>query len=98
MIQLTRKEIIYNHEMLLASIHFWESSTNTFQLPCCMITPTLFDIAAITSLRPTAKVFDPTKIKNPREIFDFKGTGLNSFLAENMGTEVYVSDQEHFDS
>jgi hypothetical protein len=95
LIQLTRKEIFYNHEMLLASIHFWESSTNTFQLPCGMLTPTLFDIAAITGLRPTGQVFDPTKIKNPRDFFDFQKTGLNSFLAENMATGPEVSDKEH---
>src|ERR1044072_7151378 len=30
LIQLTSKEIIYNHNMMLATIHFWESSTSTF--------------------------------------------------------------------
>ena len=81
--------------MLLATIHFWESSTNTFQLPYGMITPTLFDVAVITGLRPTGKVFDPTKVKNSREIFDFKGTGMANFKEENMGTEAEVSDHEH---
>ena len=50
LIQLSRKEISYNPNMLLEAIHFWESSTNTFQLPCGMITPTLFDVAAITGV------------------------------------------------
>src|ERR1044072_1969496 len=60
-----------------------------------MLTPTLFDIAAIAGLRPTGQVFDPAKIKNPRDFFDFQKTGLNSFLAENMATGPEVSDKEH---
>src|ERR1044072_4859023 len=64
LIQLSREKIKYNANMLLAAIHFWESSTHTFQIPCGMITPTLFDIAAITGLRPTGQTYDPTKFKN----------------------------------
>ncbi|MCI46074.1 hypothetical protein A2U01_0067314, partial [Trifolium medium] len=33
--------------MLVAALHFWERSTNTFHFKVGMMTPTLFDIAAI---------------------------------------------------
>lgn len=46
--------------MLLASLYFWEGSTNTFQLPCGILTPTLFDVATITGLSPLEETFDPT--------------------------------------
>lgn len=46
--------------MFVAPLYFWEGTTNTFQFPCGMITPTLFDVEAIIGLRPTGGVFDPT--------------------------------------
>ncbi|KAK2384608.1 hypothetical protein QL285_071936 [Trifolium repens] len=53
LIQLSRERPRYNAEMLIAALHFWENSTNTFHLKAGMMTPTLFDVAAITGLRPT---------------------------------------------
>jgi hypothetical protein len=47
--------------MLIAAMHFFEKSTNTFQFKCGMLTPTLLDVAAITCLRPDGEPFDPTK-------------------------------------
>ena len=40
-------------------MYFWDNTHFTFHLPCGMVTPTLFDIAAITGLRPTGDYFDP---------------------------------------
>lgn len=51
-IQLSRIAHRVNLSMLLASIFFWEGSTNMFHLPCGMLTPTLFDVVAITRLSP----------------------------------------------
>jgi len=42
-------------------MHFWESSTNTMQLKCGMLTPTLLDVAAITGLPPTGEAYDPDR-------------------------------------
>lgn len=47
-IQILRNAHQINPCMLLASMYFWEGSTNTFQLPCGMLKPTLFDVATIT--------------------------------------------------
>lgn len=60
MIQLSRTDHMYNPCMLVTLIFFWEGSTNTFQLPCRMITPTLFDVETITCLSPLGEVFNPT--------------------------------------
>src|ERR1044072_205201 len=94
LIQISRKPIRYNHAMLLASIYFWESSTNTFQIPCGMITPTLFEVAAITGLRPTGQTYDPTKFKDQKSIFDTNSTSFSAFIDEHMG-EDDVTDWEH---
>src|ERR1044072_4731137 len=59
-----------------------------------MITPTLLDMAAITGLRPTGQVYNPTKFKNQKEIFSFKRTGLTSFIEEHMRIGD-VTNEEH---
>ncbi|GAU46482.1 hypothetical protein TSUD_402370 [Trifolium subterraneum] len=46
--------------MIIDALHFFESSTNTFQFECGMMTPTLFDVAAITRIPPTGDTYDPT--------------------------------------
>lgn len=46
--------------MLLVSIFFWEGLTNTFQFPCGMLIPTLFDVATITCLSPLGEIFTLT--------------------------------------
>ena len=94
LIQFSRTAIKYNHAMLFAAIHFWESSTNTFQIPCGMITPTLFDVAAITGLRPTGATYDPAKYKDQKSIFDTKSTSFSGFIEEHIG-EGDVTDWEH---
>jgi hypothetical protein len=47
--------------MLVAALHFFESSTNTFHFECGMMTSTLFDVAAITGLPPTGDAYDPAE-------------------------------------
>ncbi|WJX77585.1 hypothetical protein P8452_60878 [Trifolium repens] len=60
--QFSRTGPKYKPELLVAALHFYEKSTNTFQFKCGMLTPTLLDVAAITGLRPVGDHFDPTKI------------------------------------
>ncbi|PNX61720.1 hypothetical protein L195_g052602, partial [Trifolium pratense] len=47
LIQLSRTGLKYQQEMIVAALHFFESSTNTFHFECGMMTPTLLDVAAI---------------------------------------------------
>lgn len=50
LVQLSRSGPMYNPNMLIAVLYLWEGSTNTFQLKCGMITPTLLDVKTITNL------------------------------------------------
>jgi hypothetical protein len=58
--------------MLVAALHFYENSTNTFHFECGMMPHTLFDVAALTGLRPIGETYDLTQTSNnisftPRE-------------------------------
>ncbi|PNX75439.1 hypothetical protein L195_g031375 [Trifolium pratense] len=57
--QLSRTGLKYQQEMIIVVLHFFESSTNTFHFECGMMTPTLFDVAAITGLLPIGDTYDP---------------------------------------
>ncbi|KAK2446307.1 serine/threonine-protein phosphatase 7 long form protein [Trifolium repens] len=95
LIQLSREGPRYNAEMLIAALHFWESSTNTFHFKAGMMTPTLFDVAAITGLRPTGPTFDP-KYTTVNHHFDFKILSFSGFLKTFHDTsDEDVSFEEH---
>ncbi|KAK2416159.1 serine/threonine-protein phosphatase 7 long form protein [Trifolium repens] len=95
LIQLSREGPKYNAEMLKAALHFWENSTNTFHFMAGMMTPTLFDVAAITGLRPTGPTFDP-KYTTVNHHFDFKVLSFSGFLKTFHDTsDEDVSFEEH---
>src|SRR4051812_10692234 len=96
LIQLSKTGLKYNQTMLVASVHFWDASHNTFHLPCGMITPTLFDIAAITGLRPTGETFDPNEMDNDTIGFNDSQVTYTAFIQKHhITTETTVSDEEH---
>ena len=88
----------YSCGMLLAATQFWEGSTNTFHTKCGMITPTLLDIAAITGLKPTARVFNH-RDANPISLkFDIGDSGkptYNNFIDYHAKTLGLVTPGEH---
>lgn len=93
-IQISRYAHYINPCMLLASMYFWEGSTNTFQLPCGMLTPTLFDIAVITGLSPLGDTFDPTLPM--KKTFSFGWASLQNYIEDHHNKDfVEVSDEEH---
>ena len=59
LIMLSKIGLEYSTSMLVSSSYFWDSTRYTFHLPCGMVTPTLFDLAAITVLKPTGHTYDP---------------------------------------
>lgn len=94
MIQISRVGPRYNPTMLLASIFFWEGSTNTFLFPCVMLTPTLFNVASITLLNPLDETFTLTIETNHEfiiERFSFK----NFIIDHHYKKNDEVSNQEH---
>jgi hypothetical protein len=94
LIQLSRTGIKYNQKMIIAALHFFESSTNTFHFECGMMTPTLFDVAAITGLPPTGATYDPY---NASKNFDvtMNDKTYAKYMAEHHLDDKEVSDDEH---
>jgi hypothetical protein len=85
----------YRPELLIAAMHFYEKSTNTFQFKCGMMTPTLLDVAAITGLRPNGETFDLTQTSKNIELI-YKENTYSKFIAGNRGKDgEEVSDIEH---
>jgi hypothetical protein len=81
--------------MIIAAMHFFESSTNTFHFECGMMTPTLFDVSAITGLSPVGETYDPANT-NPNIEFNYKEKTFQKYILENNQTgEEEVSDIEH---
>lgn len=82
--------------MLLPSLHFWEGSTNTFQLCRGMVMPILFYITAITGLRLTGEVFDPFFNSGDIIGFNSKRASFTNFIADHFDeATTEVSDEEH---
>jgi hypothetical protein len=95
LIQFSRTGPKYKPELLIAALHFYEKSTNTFQFRCGMLTPTLLDVAAITGLRPNGDHFDPTQTGHKVEL-NYKENTFSKYIAENIGKEgEEVSVEEH---
>lgn len=87
----------YCQNMLVAALYFWESSTNTFQLPCGMVTPTLFDIVSITGLRPTDDNFEPNERDEDTINFNTNRASFGKYIKTyHNNNTVEVSDKEHF--
>lgn len=80
--------------MLLASLYFKEGSTNIFQLPCGMLTSTLFVVATITGLSPLGEVFDPTL--STENTFSFGRVNLLNYIEDPHNKDsVEVSGEEN---
>lgn len=84
--------------MLLAALQFWDSSINSFHTKCGMITPTLLDIAAITSLKPTGEVFDceaVAPISLRFDVGDSRKPTYNNFIDHHATSSGPVTTEEH---
>ncbi|GAU38874.1 hypothetical protein TSUD_67370 [Trifolium subterraneum] len=93
-IQLSRLGLKYQQEMIIAALHFFESSTNTFQFECGMMTPTLFDVAAITGLPPTGDTYDPNLAGSKIEP-KIRTKSYTKYIEEQNQLKGEVSDEEH---
>jgi len=83
--------------MILAALHFWNSSTSSLHLKCGMLTSTLLDIAAITGLKPTGETFDPSKCKSV-VTFNFVKATCGPYVKHQRKPHTKeVSDDEHID-
>lgn len=93
-IELSRP-ITMDPAMLGASFFFWNRMTNNFHLRCGMMSPILFELVAITSLRPDGKVLHHCSL--PQNILDvMKGASnsFSSFVMYHNKKEDNVIDEE----
>lgn len=58
LIMLSKLDLDYTNPMLVSSLYLWDNTHYTFHLPCVMVTPILFDMAAITGLKPTGHTYN----------------------------------------
>ena len=96
--QLFRHQIPCNHSILGPIFYFWIKTTNTLQLPCGMISPTLFKLAAIAGLWPTRTTIHFDLELDYVKAYNFDNSELASlaFIQNNIGnpsTPIY--DNEH---
>jgi hypothetical protein len=94
LIQLSRYDPQYQPELLIATMHFYEKSTNTFQFPCGMMTPTLLDVSALTGLRPLGETFDPANTSENID-FDYDDLSFTKYIAKHHKDKGEVSNIEH---
>ena len=95
LIQISRYGPKYHNELIFAALHFWNPSNNSLHLKCGMLTPTLLDVAGLTSLKPTGYTFNPDVTTSQYSVnFDSPAYGL--FIANNHDTKcAEVSADEH---
>jgi predicted acetyltransferase len=81
--------------MLIAALQFWNVSTSSLRLKCGMFTPTLLDVAAITSLKPTGEIFDCDNTSSYFH-FDFKRAAFGHYIEDHHDTDSEeTTDKEH---
>ncbi|XP_050883068.1 uncharacterized protein LOC127086362 [Lathyrus oleraceus] len=96
LIQLSRAGPNICPNMLLASLYFWDSTYNTFHLPCGMVTPTLFDAATIVGLHPNGIDFNPTNLNEDTIAFDTSLAPYSLFTSYyHDKSTMEVSDVKH---
>ena len=79
-------------------IYFWSKTTNTLQLPYGMISPTLFELAATTSVRPIGKIIHFDLIPNYVKAYNFNDSkpSYSAFILNNIRPpSITVFDAEH---
>src|ERR1051325_3831483 len=85
----------YSQPLLLASLYFWDNTYNIFHLPYGMLTPTFFDIAAITRLSPIGETFDPNEDADNLIDFDVRHASFSKYITFYHSAEEEVSKVEH---
>lgn len=96
LIELSKVGPAYCPNMLLASLYFWDRPHQTFHFRCGMMTPTLFDLAAIVGLKPIGEEFDPLFLNEDSIGFDVSRAAYNTHIRhyhDTTTTEVF--DIEH---
>uniref|UniRef100_A0A151UEW2 Aminotransferase-like plant mobile domain-containing protein n=1 Tax=Cajanus cajan TaxID=3821 RepID=A0A151UEW2_CAJCA len=91
-VQLSKYDLnVFNPQMLLSAIFFWNKETHAFKFPCGFVCPTLLDIAAITVLKPLGDCYLPDTLE---EEIPMKDTSIvwdkktySAFVSAHHGEE-----------
>nr|KYP31536.1 hypothetical protein KK1_048078 [Cajanus cajan] len=100
-IQLAKFDLhLFDPQMLLSEIFFWNRETRAFEFPCGFVCPTLLDIAVITGLTPLGDRFHPDVFEDEISIKDLsitwdKKTYLAFINAHVEQPRTPVSTSEH---
>nr|KYP46845.1 hypothetical protein KK1_031548 [Cajanus cajan] len=103
-IQLAKFDLhLFDPQMLLSAIFFWNRETRAFEFPCGFVGPTLLDIAAITGLTPLGDRFHPDVFEDEISMNELSITwDKKTYLAfinahvEQPGTPVSPSEHIAF--
>nr|KYP34663.1 hypothetical protein KK1_044361 [Cajanus cajan] len=100
-VQLSKYDLnVFNPQMLLSAVFFWNKETHAFKFPCGIVCPTLLDIVAITGLKPLGDRYLPNILEEEIPmtetlIFWDKKTYF-AFVSAHHGEEgTPVTDFEH---
>nr|KYP35927.1 hypothetical protein KK1_042998 [Cajanus cajan] len=103
-IQLAKFDLhLFDPQMLLSAIFFWNRETRAFEFPYGFVCPTLLDIAAITGLPPVGDRFYPDSFEEEISIKELSITWdkktylafINAHVAQ-PGTPVSISEHIAF--
>lgn len=96
LIMLSKVKLDYSSTLLVSSLYFWDITHYTFHLPYGMVTPTLFDIAAITGLKLTGNTYDPNIESDDSIAFTTSRAAYSTHITHYHGKDTdTISDVEH---
>jgi len=67
--------------MLLAALHFWNTSISSLHLKCGMLTPILLYVAAKIGLKPTCETFESNNFESDLT-FDFDKATFGNYIID----------------
>nr|KYP69744.1 hypothetical protein KK1_008945 [Cajanus cajan] len=91
---------IFDPQILLSAMFFWNRETRAFEFPCGFVCPTLLDVATITGLKPIGDRFHPEAFE---ETISMKETSIvwdkktySAFITAHHGREgTPITNSEH---
>lgn len=87
---------MYCQNLLVVSLYYWDSTTNTFQLPCGILTPTLFNVAAITGFHPDGDRFYPNEKDEDNIECDNNRAGFTRYIEDYHVTDTSEAFAEEY--
>lgn len=81
--------------MLLTTLCFWEATTKTFDIPCGVFIPTIFDRVAISCLSRTKKSYEQSRPTRTTTDFTFSDGVFDAFIEDHCGSTDTIDAYEH---